>query len=73
MNFVTCNLIGPSTIGGVHYFGLANQMFQIAAALSYGKENNLNPIFPMLNNKNMETTQAIFLENYHWKNMNMKI
>ena len=51
MNFVTCNLVGPSTIGGVHYFGLANQMFQIATAISYGKENSLNPIFPMLNNK----------------------
>tara|TARA_B100001113_G_C21077264_1_gene608219 strand:- start:50 stop:889 length:840 start_codon:yes stop_codon:yes gene_type:complete len=51
MNFVTCNLVGPSTIGGVHYFGLANQMFQIATAISYGKENNLTPIFPMLNNK----------------------
>ena len=51
MNFVTCNLVGPSTIDGVHYFGLANQMFQIATAISYGKENNLTPIFPMLSNK----------------------
>ena len=51
MNFVTCNLVGPSTIGGVHYYGLANQMFQVATAISYGKENNLTPIFPMLNDK----------------------
>ena len=50
MNFVTCKLIGPSTIKGISNFGLANQMFQIATALSYGKDNNLEAIFPELLN-----------------------
>ena len=48
MNFVTCDLVGPSNIGGIHYYGLANQMFQIATVLSYANQNNLTPLFPML-------------------------
>lgn len=48
MKFVTCKLVGPSEIGGIHYFGLANQMFQIATAISYANQNNLTPLFPML-------------------------
>ena len=51
MEFVTCKLIGPSEIGGIHYFGLANQMFQIATTLSYAKDNNLEAVFPELKNK----------------------
>lgn len=51
MNFVTCKLIGPSKIGGIHYYGLANQMFQIAAVISYANQNNLTPLFPMLKEK----------------------
>lgn len=51
-NFVTCRLLGPSEIGGYHNFGLGNQMFQIATAISYANENNLTPIFPDLNNPN---------------------
>ena len=51
MNFVTCKLIGPSEIGGIHYFGLANQMFQIATALSYAKEHDLQCLLPMLNDR----------------------
>ena len=39
MEFVTCKLIGPSEIGGIHYFGLANQMFQIASL--YGLAKNI--------------------------------
>ena len=49
MNFVTCKLVGPSEIGGIHYYGLANQMFQIATVISYANQNNLMPLFPMLN------------------------
>lgn len=48
MGFVTCKLIGPSEIGGIHYYGLANQMFQIATVISYANQNNLTPLFPML-------------------------
>ena len=48
MNFVTCKLVGPSEIGGIHYYGLANQMFQIATVISYANQNNLTPLFPML-------------------------
>ena len=51
MEFVTCKLIGPSEIGGIHYFGLANQMFQIATTLSYAKDNSLKAVFPELKNK----------------------
>ena len=39
-NFITCKLIGPGEIGGYHNFGLGNQMFQIATALSYAFDNN---------------------------------
>lgn len=49
-NFITCKLIGPGEIGGYHNFGLGNQMFQIATALSYAFDNNLEAIFPDLNN-----------------------
>lgn len=48
MGFVTCKLVGPSEIGGIHYYGLANQMFQIATVISYANQNNLTPLFPML-------------------------
>lgn len=48
MNFVTCDLIGPSETDGIHNYGLANQMFQIATALSYAEDNNLKAAFPQL-------------------------
>lgn len=51
MNFVTCNLIGPSGFLGFPNYGLGNQMFQIATAISYAKENNIKAIFPMLKNR----------------------
>lgn len=50
MSFVTVNLIGPGSFGEFHNFGLGNQLFQIATTLSYAKDNNLQPIFPDLNN-----------------------
>ena len=49
--FITCKLIGPSELGGMHNFGLGNQMFQIATAINYAKKNNLIATFPDLKNK----------------------
>ena len=51
MNFITCNLIGPSEFDGNANFGLANQMFQIATALSYAEDNKIDALFPMIKNK----------------------
>lgn len=51
MNFITCNLIGPSKFEENANFGLANQMFQVATALSYAKDNKVNAVFPMIKNK----------------------
>ena len=50
MNFITCNLIGPSEFEGNANFGLANQMFQIATALSYANDNKIEAVFPMIKN-----------------------
>ena len=44
MSFVTCNLLGPSAT----HFGLGNQMFGVAAALSYAKDTNKRALFPCL-------------------------
>jgi hypothetical protein len=44
MSFVTCNLLGPSAT----HFGLGNQMFGVAAALSYAKDTNKKALFPCL-------------------------
>jgi hypothetical protein len=49
--YITCKLIGPSELGGIHNFGLGNQMFQIATAISYAKKNNLIATFPDLRDK----------------------
>ena len=46
MTFVVCNLLGP----GEANYGLANQMFGVAATLSYAKDTNKTPLFPCLNN-----------------------
>ena len=46
MEFATCRLVGPGSPGGIHNFGLCNQMFQIAAVLSYAADNNFEAIFP---------------------------
>ena len=43
--FITCKLIGPSELGGMHNFGLGNQMFQIATAINYARKNNLIATF----------------------------
>jgi len=51
MKFVTVNLVGPSAIGGISNYGLGNQIFQIAAALSFAHDNNLKAIFPDIKNK----------------------
>ena len=52
MNKITVNLIGPGEIclGNFNY-GLGNQLFQIAAVLSYAKDNNFDAIFPVLNDR----------------------
>ena len=47
-NFITCKLIGSGKFDGYHNFGLGNQMFQIAAALSFSEENKIKAIFPDL-------------------------
>lgn len=61
MNFITVNLIGPGSFGKFHNFGLGNQLFQIATALSYARDNSLQPIFPDLNNpKYGNYTNSIF-------------
>jgi hypothetical protein len=44
--FTTCRLVGPGNPGGIHNFGLCNQMFQIAAVLSYATDNDYRAIFP---------------------------
>ena len=43
---MTCNLQGPSRA----HFGLGNQMFGVATALSYAKDHNKSAIFPCLDN-----------------------
>ena len=60
-DFITFKLIGPSEIGGYHNFGLGNQMFQIATALSYAKDNDLTATFPDLKNSKFGNyTENIF-------------
>ena len=52
MNRISVNLIGPSELSpGNHNYGLGNQLFQIAAALSYAKDNNFKAVFPCLRDK----------------------
>jgi hypothetical protein len=48
MNFITCNLLGPSAT----HRGLGNQLFGVAAALSHAKDNNKIAYFPCLQDKN---------------------
>lgn len=45
---ITCFLSGPGAPGGVHNYGLGNQLFQIATILSLAKDNNDTATFPML-------------------------
>ena len=54
MKKITANLLGPSGIIGSdnHNYGLGNQMFQIAAALSYAADNDFQAIFPCLRDRN---------------------
>lgn len=47
MNKISVHIIGPDKKN----YGLGNQLFQIAAVLSYAKDYNFEPIFPCLNNK----------------------
>ena len=52
MKKVAVDLLGPGEIvSGKHNYGLGNQLFQIAAALSYAKDNGFDAIFPCLRNK----------------------
>ena len=44
MEFVTCNLLGPSAT----HFGLGNQMFGVAAALSNASDTGRKALFPCL-------------------------
>ena len=53
MKKIAVDLLGPGEIvSGNHNFGLGNQLFQIAAALSYANDNDFKAIFPCLRNKN---------------------
>jgi hypothetical protein len=45
---ITCDLLGPGNPGGVHNYGLGNQLFQIAAILSLAKDNNTTCTFPKM-------------------------
>ena len=47
MNKITANIIGPSDGN----YGLGNQLFQVAAVLSYAKDHNFEAIFPCYTNK----------------------
>jgi hypothetical protein len=56
---VSASLIGPhapGVDGNLNNFGLANQLFQVAAVLSYAYDNNFEAIFPILRNTK-ETAQ----------------
>ena len=44
MEFVTCNLLGPSAT----HFGLGNQMFGVAAALAHANDTEKKALFPCL-------------------------
>jgi len=48
MSFIASNLLGPSA---THY-GLGNQMFGVAAALSHAEDNNIKAVFPCLLDRN---------------------
>ena len=45
---ITCDLLGPGTLGGVPNFGLGNLMFQIAALTSLAKDNEGKAFFPQI-------------------------
>jgi hypothetical protein len=48
---ITCNVLGPSNIEGQYLAGLGNQMFTIATTLALAMDNNVEAVFPDLNNR----------------------
>jgi glycosyltransferase involved in cell wall biosynthesis len=46
-SFVTCDILGPGPANS----GLGNQLFCIAATLSYARDNNKIPVFPEIKTK----------------------
>jgi hypothetical protein len=48
---ITCNVLGPSKIDGLHLAGLGNQMFTIATTIALALDNNDEAIFPDLKDK----------------------
>jgi len=52
--YVTSNLIGPSLQSNWSNYGLANQLFQVATVLSYAIDNDLQAVFPDLNDTNKQ-------------------
>ena len=61
MEFVTCNLLGPGETNGKHNFGLCNQMFQIATALSLAEDRGIKAIFPEVKKRKFgKYTKSIF-------------
>jgi hypothetical protein len=59
MRIITSNLIGPSNIN----YGLGNQLFQIAAAMSYAKDYGFVDTFPVLRNPTHGGYYKNFLRN----------
>jgi glycosyltransferase involved in cell wall biosynthesis len=58
---ITCDLLGPSNLGGIPNYGLGNMMFQIASLSSLAKDNGGIAIFPQLiNPKYGDYTSNIF-------------
>lgn len=75
--YITCKLIGPSEIGGYSNFGLGNQMFQIATAVSYAEKNNLIATFPDLKDKKFggysdNIFNKITTENFDYDSLNVE-
>lgn len=62
-SFVTCDILGPSPANS----GLGNQLFCIANALSYSKENGKKAIFPqVLADPSVEKYKEIFYSNLNF-------
>jgi len=61
-NFVSCDILGPGSANS----GLGNQLFCVANALSYAKDNNKKAFFPqILSNKDISKYKEAFYSNLH--------
>lgn len=48
--YISCNIVGPGSPGGIHNYGLGNQMFQVATMLSHAADIGAIAVFPDLIN-----------------------